>query len=69
MRVCCNIISDSQIAIKSDADVEVNITSLSGKTNYKTIVNGEVAISVPAGIYVVTLKSGNTQTTKKLMVK
>ena len=60
---------ERQIAIKSDADVEVNITSLSGKTNYKTIVNGEVAISVPAGIYVVTLKSGNTQTTKKLMVK
>lgn len=60
---------ERQISIKSDVDTEVSIVSLSGKTNYKTVVNGDVAISLPAGIYVVTMKSGDAQATKKLMVK
>jgi Leucine-rich repeat (LRR) protein len=60
---------ERQILVKSDVDTEVSIVSLSGKTNYKTVVNGDVAISLPAGIYVVTMKAGDAQATKKLMVK
>ncbi|SFW26397.1 Por secretion system C-terminal sorting domain-containing protein [Prevotellaceae bacterium HUN156] len=60
---------ERQILVKSDVDTEVTIVSLSGKTNYKTVVNGDVAISLPAGIYVVTMKAGDAQATKKLMVK
>ena len=58
-----------EIIISSDNVVEVSIVSLSGKTTHATTVSGTKAISLPAGIYVVTLKQGDATVTRKLMVK
>lgn len=58
-----------EIRIASDEATEVSIVSLSGKLCHKTTVKGHTAISLPAGIYTVTMKQGSIQATKKLLVK
>ena len=58
-----------EIRIACDEATDVTIVSLSGKLCHKTTVKGHAAIALPAGIYTVTMKQGNTQATKKLLVK
>ncbi|MBO4597168.1 MAG: T9SS type A sorting domain-containing protein [Bacteroidaceae bacterium] len=59
----------NEIRIESNGETEVSIESVAGKNVYKSVVKGSAAIELPAGIYVVTLKSNNERITRKLMVR
>lgn len=58
-----------EINIESNGETEVSIESVAGKNVYKSVVKGNATVKLPAGIYVVTLKSNNERITRKLIVR
>ena len=57
------------IMVKNVANAEVTVVSISGRLQAKRAISGDTQITVPQGIYVVVLQSGNDTKQLKVIVK
>lgn len=58
-----------EITITTDCEVKTTVLGANGKVLFNDTVAADTAISLPAGIYIVTLQRGADAVTRKLLVK
>lgn len=58
-----------EIAIFTNSEVKATVLGANGKVLFSDTVAADTAISLPAGVYVVTLQHGTDTVTRKLLVK
>lgn len=58
-----------EVNIFTNNEVKVTILGANGKVLFSEILSSDTTVSLPAGIYVVTMQSGSDTATRKLLVK